>query len=280
MKPVIRNSVVLAIIFLMVVLVRLFLVGSYRITGFTMGYTLKAGDYVLVNKIKTNPGIFHNRLLLYQSPLRRDVTKPPLFVGRCIGVPGDVIQIGAHGFRVNGRLLPDAPMMQPTFRIPIDIKIPLLHTLEALNIPFRALQEDSTGLILRMSQREKEFLIGNLSKVVSIEMIEDFTMEYEFVIPAKGKTIAMDDIALLVCHEAIRIETGHSAVIHEGKLVIQGEEKSSFTFNTDYFWILSENEIDGIDSRHLGLIPHDHIIGTIWYCLYSKHSDSRFKRIK
>lgn len=245
-----------------------------------MGDPLKAGDYVLVDKIKSKPDQNRNRLLLYKSPLRRDVAKPPLFVGRCIGVPGDVIQMGNYGFRVNGRLLPDAPMMQPMFRIHRDIKVPLLHTLEALNIPFRQLREDSTGIILRMSQREKEVLISNLSKVVNIEMIEDFTLEYEFVIPAKGKTIVLNEIALLVCQEAILNETGPTAVIHEGKLVIQGEEKSSFTFNNDYFWILSENETEGIDSRHLGLIPHDHIIGTIWYCLYSKDSDNRFKRIK
>jgi len=280
MKPAVRNSILIAIVVATVALVRLFLVGSYRITGQQMGNTLKAGDYILASKIKTNPIQFRNRLILYKSPLRRDASKPPLFVGRCIGIPGDVIQMGVDGFRVNGRLLPNAPMMQPTFRIHKNIKEPLLQTLESLKIPFRQMKEDSTGIILRMSLREKELLMRNLSKVVPIELIGEYSLEYQFVIPGKGKSIDMNEIALMVCKEAILNEAGETAKIQDGKLFIQGEEHATFTFKNNYFWILSENETEGIDSRHLGLIPHDHIVGTIWYCWFSKERTNRFKKIK
>ena len=279
MKTAVRNIIIFTIIITAVMLVRLFLVNSYRITGYTLGNTLRAGDYVFVNKLK----FFNrerNRLTLYRSPLLRDARKPPLFVGRCIGRPGDVIQMGVDGFRVNGRLLPDAPMMQPVFHIHKNIKEPLLKTLESLQIPFRQMKEDSTGIILRMSLREKELLIDNLSKVVPVEMINDYTMEYEFVIPGKGKTIDLNEIILMVCNEAIMIETGQTATVRDGKLFVQGMEINTFTFKKDYFWILSENETGGIDSRHLGLIPQDHIIGVIWYCWYSKTSANRIRRIK
>ena len=245
-----------------------------------MGDTLKTGDRILVNKLKSggNPG--RNRLVLYKSPLRRDASKPPLFTGRCIGTPGDVIQMGNDGFRVNGRLLPNAPMMQPTFRINKDIKEPLLNTLDSLRIPLRNIKEDSVSIILQMSLREKELLIRNLSKVVSIDMIGEYHVGYEFVIPRKGKTIDLNEISLMVCKEAIMNEAGSTAIISDGKLYINGEEKSSFLFRKNYFWILSENETEGIDSRHLGLIPEDHITGNIWYCWYSKDSSHHFKKIK
>ena len=279
MKPVIKYIIIFTIVAATVILVRLFLVGSYRITGNDMGDTLEAGDRILVNKFKSknNPG--HNRLILYKSPLRRDALKPPLFAGRCIGAPGDVIQMGNDGFRVNGRLLPNAPMMQPTFRINKNIKEPLLNTLDSLQIPFRNIKEDSVSIILRMSLIEKVMLVRNLSKVVSIDMIGDYQMGYEFVIPRKGRLINIDEISLMVCKEAIMNEAGDAAVISDGKLYINGEERSSFSFKKDYFWILSENEADGIDSRHLGLIPEDHIIGNIWYCWYSKNPSHSFKKI-
>ena len=280
MKPVIRNSIFLAIIVVAVLLIRIFLIGSYRITGSSMGETLKTGDFVLVNKIKTNLHHDRNRLTLYKSPLRRDAARPPLFVGRCIGTPGDVISMGVNGFRVNGQLLPNAPMMQPAFRIQTNIKESLLQTLDSLQIPLRQMKEDSTCIILRMSLREKELLTGNLSKVAPIEMIEEYATEYEFVIPGKGESIEMNEIALLVCKEAILKEAGNAADIHDGKLFIHGEVTTSFSFKNDYFWILSEDETDGIDSRHLGLIPQDHVIGTIRYCWYSKDRANRFKKIK
>ena len=279
MKPAVRNSILLTIVVVTVLLVRLFLVGSYRIIGHQMGNTLKTGDYVLVNKTKANPVHYRKRLMLYKSPLRRDVTKPPLFVGRCIGIPGDVIQMGVDGFRVNGQLLPNAPMMQPAFHIQSNIKEPLLLTLDSLRIPYRQMREDSTGIILRMSLREKELLIRNLSKVVPIEMIGEYSLAYQFVIPGKGKTIEMNEITLMVCKEAILNEAGETASIRDGKLFIQGKENNSFTFKNDYFWILSENETEGIDSRHLGLIPHNHVIGNIWYCWFSKDRINRFKKI-
>jgi signal peptidase I len=245
-----------------------------------MGDTLKAGDYVLVNKLKSKNNPDRNCLVLYKSPLRRDASKPPIFAGRCIGIPGDVVRMGTDGFRVNGRLLPNAPMMQPTFRINKNIKESLLNTMDALRIPLRNIKEDSVSIILRMSLREKELLIRNLSKVVPMEMIGEHAMEYEFVIPRKGKTIDVNEISLMVGKEAIMNEAGDAAVIRDGKLYIYGEGRSTFSFGKDYFWILSENETDGIDSRHLGLIPQDHIIGNIWYCWYSKNPSSRFKKIR
>lgn len=263
-----------------VILVRLFLIGSYRITSDKMGDTLKAGDYVLVNKLKNKGNPDRNRLVLYKSPLRKDAPNPPLFVGRCIGTPGDVIQMGDDGFRVNGRLLPNAPMMQPTFRINKDIKEPLLNTMDALRIPLRNIKEDSVSIILRMSLREKDLLIRNLIKVVPIEMIGEHSMGYEFVIPRKGEFIDINETSLMVCKEAILNEAGDAAVIRDGKLYINGKENTYFFFKKNYFWILSENETDGIDSRHLGLIPQDHITGNIWYCWYSKKPSHRFKKIR
>ena len=280
MKIGIRHIVIPIIVVAAVILVRLFLVGTYRITGSTLGDTLSAGDYVLVSKFISGHGRSRNRLMLYKSPLRRDAAKPPLFVGRCIGLPGDVIQMGVDGFRVNGRLLPNAPMMQPAFHINKNIREPLLQTLESLHIQLRQMKEDSTGIILRMSLREKELLIHNLSKVVPIELIGDYSVEYEFVIPRKGVAIDLNEIALMACREAIEKEAGEAAILRDGKLFIRGEEQTSFTFKNDFFWILSENETEGIDSRHLGLIPHDHTIGLIWYCWYSKQPAHRFKRIR
>jgi signal peptidase I len=268
------------VIIVTVVAVKWFLIGSYRITSDKMSDTLKNGDCVLVNKLKcsSNPG--RNRIVLYSSPLRRDAVHPPLFIGRCIGTPGDIIQMGVDGFRVNGRLLPGAPMMTPVFRIRKDIKEQLLATMESLRIPLREVSEDSINLTLRLSLREKELLSRNLAQVVQIEMLDEHYMGYEFVVPRKGIAVDMNETSLMACKEAIMNETGGTAVIRDGKLYIQGKERTSYFFCKDYYWILSENESNGIDSRHLGLIPKDHVAGNIWYCWYSKDISRRFGKIK
>jgi signal peptidase I len=245
-----------------------------------MSDALKIGDCVFVNKLKSknNPG--QNRLVLYKSPLRQDVSRPPLFLGRCIGMPGDVIQMGEDGFRVNGRLLDNAPLMQPLFKIRKDIKENLLNTMEILSIPLRDVTEDSLFLTLRLSLREKEALSQNLSQIVQIEMIDTPHGGYEFVIPRKGVSVDINPTTLTVCKEAIMNEAGEAAVIKNDKLYINGSEKDFFFFNQNYYWILSENEKDGIDSRHLGLIPQNHITGNVSFCWYSEDVTRLFKRIK
>jgi signal peptidase I len=280
MRTGLKYTVILAVTVTAIVIVRLFIAGSYRIASNKTGTTLKVGDCVLVNKTKFggNPG--RNRLILYYSPLRRDADNPPVFAGRCVGMPNDIVQMGADGFRINGSLLPNMPLMQPTYRIRKNIKYDILTAMEILNIPMRDVREDSLNLIMRLSLREKELLVNNISKALHLEMIENRETDYEFVIPRKSKALMINPVTLTVCREAILSEAGETAVIDSNKLFINGIETKTFFFDKDYYWVLSENESEGIDSRHLGLIPAENIIGNIWYCWYSKDPTHRFKLIK
>jgi signal peptidase I len=271
---------IIGVVIITVALVKVFFIDSYSIKSDKMCDALKAGDYVLVNKLKskTNPG--SNRLVLYKSPLRQDVKHPPLFLGRCIGMPGEPVQMGEDGFRVNGRLLDNAPMMQSMFRIRKDIKENLLNTMELLHIPLRDIHEDSLFLTLRLSLREKKSLSENLSHLVNFDMIGEYHGGYEFIIPRKDISIDINPVTLTVCKEAIMSEAGEVAVIEDDKLYINGEEKSYYFFRHDYYWMMSENEKDGIDSRHLGLISEDHIVGNVWFCWFSRDSKRFFHQIK
>jgi len=279
MKPVIKYAIIIAVVLGTVVLVRFFLIESYRIDSDRLSETLKAGDRVFVNKLKIgdNPG--SNRMILYKSPLKRDAENPPLFTGRCVGLPGDVIRVSADGFKVNGRLLPNAPLMQPTFRIRKDIKTDLFSTMSLLNIPQRDVVEDSVSITLRLSLKEKDLLTQNLSKIINMEIIESQQDDFEFVIPRKGYSVTIDPTSLSLCKEAIINELGSAADILNGKLFVNKIEKKIYVFRKDYYWVLSENETEGIDSRHLGLIPKDHVIGNIWFRWYSKNPSNSFTKI-
>ena len=81
-------AIAFAVAFLVVGLVRFFWIESYRISTDAMNESLYRGDYVLVDKWLSsgNPG--RNRVVLFTSPLLRDSVARPLFVSRCIGMPG------------------------------------------------------------------------------------------------------------------------------------------------------------------------------------------------
>ncbi|MDR3309627.1 MAG: signal peptidase I [Tannerella sp.] len=280
MKQALRYIVFVLAAITVVVAVRLFLLGSYHIKSNHFSDSISTGDRILVNKLKTdgNPG--RGRLILYSSPLKSDEASPPLFAGRVVGMPGDVIQTGLDGFRVNGKIIADAKMTRSLFRVRKDVKRNLLDAMDALHIPLRNVAEDAVNITLSMSIREKNLLMTNLDKVISVDMIESKDTTYSFVIPRKGHSLVINSTSLISCKEALTDEGGTAVKILDGKLFINGVEQHSFHFNRDYYWVLSEDETGGIDSRHLGLIPKDHIIGNMWFCWFSRNPAHRWKKIK
>lgn len=192
-----------------VVVVRTFCVESYRISTASMQPVLNAGDRILVNKLtqKGNPG--RNRVVLYHSPLLKDSISQPLFVGRCIGMPGDTLQLSGTGFPVSGQQ----------------------------------------------------------------------TASYSFVVPRKNRPYLLTNASLTACREAILREASSKAVFRDEKLYVDGREASFFVFRQDYYWILGDNPDKAIDSRHLGLIPADCLVGNAWFCWFSMDGKHVFKPV-
>ncbi|MDR3252802.1 MAG: signal peptidase I, partial [Tannerella sp.] len=208
MKQALRYVIFFLAAIAIVIVVRLFLLGSYHIKSNHFSDSVGTGDRVLVNKLKTgdNPG--RGRLVLYRSPLKRDEASPPRFAGRIVGMPGDTIQIGAEGFRVNGKIIPDAPMSRSLFRIRKDVKNNLLDAMEALQIPLRNVSEDTVNITLSMSIREKNLLMSNLDKFIDFEPVESRDTTYSFAIPRKGSGMVINSTSLISCKEALISEGG------------------------------------------------------------------------
>lgn len=279
MKRLLRYLLSFLIVVLIVIGIRIYCVGSYRLSTDSMKRTLQKGDFVLVNKIAGNHNPGRNRIVLFKSPLQKDLKSPPLFLSRCIGMPGDTIRISREGYLLNGKLLPNSPSVENSYRIRKNIKEPLLATLRKLQIPYRDITEDSLNLMIRLTPREEVKLRENLPDILQIQLIPEEDWSYTFIIPAKGYPYPMDSASLLLYKEAILTETEGNAMIRDGKLFQNGKELDKFFFQQNYYWMLSDNEEEAIDSRHLGLIPERAIIGNVWFCWYSKNRERVFKHI-
>ncbi len=260
--------------------VHLFCVGSYRISTQSMKNTLQKGDFVLVNKVKdkSNPG--RERIVLFRSPPAQDRDSSPLFLGRCVGMPGDTVTIGDDGYRINGLLYPSRTTIENTFRIRKNIKEPLIGLLRDLEIPYRSVEEDSLNLTIRLTNREERLVRDKLPQLMQVELLPGGRIRHTFVIPAKDRLYRIDSTALFICREAILSEYGSRAHIRDGKLYIEGKETTFFFFHHDYYWMLSDNEAEAVDSRHLGLIPDVSVVGNVWFRWYGKDRKRLFKRIK
>lgn len=269
----------LALVVGVVYAVRYFVGESYQISTNAMAEALKAGDYIVVNKWSKAPAERRGEVVLFRSPLRRDSLDRPLFLGRVLGVPGDTIVVKTDGYAINGQEIPHAPQALSRYFITIDAKETLLRQMEKLGIPVRELQEESFGCTINLTTFEEYQLRSELPASVSDHLVSEQTASYGLVVPRKGRIYRLDETALICCREIIEQESEGKAQFREGKLFLDGRETAFFIFQQDYFWILADNSQAGIDSRHLGLIPADQVIGHAWFCWYSKDKQRRFKWI-
>lgn len=74
-------------------------------------------------------------------------------------------------------------------------------------------------------------------------------------------------------------ETGGKAKFRDGKLYMDGRETHFFFFAQDYYWLLSDNPDAAVDSRHLGIIPEDHLVGSVFFCWFSADKNRMFTRV-
>ena len=268
-----------AVAFLVVWLVRLFWIESYRISTDAMNESLYRGDCVLVNKWLSDENPGRNRVVLFTSPLLRDSVAQPLFVSRCIGMPGDTIRVTSEGYEINGRQIPHSPRALKTYRVRPAIASPFLSVLQKLEIPVRDWQRDSVGFSLSLTGFEeyqvREELPDAMDSCFALQPMAPYTL----VVPQKDRAYRLDAASLIACKEAIRTELGTKAVFREGKLFVDGKEITFFFFSQDHYWMLSDHADEAVDSRHLGFIPRDHVVGNVLFCWFSREKQRCLKPV-
>ena len=74
-----------------------------------------------------------------------------------------------------------------------------------------------------------------------------------FYIPTKKGTVQLDDFNRELYGLVIQYETG----------ILPADTMRSYTFQHDYYFVLGDNSPDSWDSRYIGFIPDDFIIGIV-----------------
>ena len=81
-------------------------------------------------------------------------------------------------------------------------------------------------------------------------------------IPKKGATIDLTLDNLPVYERPIRVYEGNQLDVKDGRIYINGQETTKYTFRMDYYWMMGDN-------RH-NFVPEDHIVGKpifVWLSL-------------
>lgn len=302
-------SKVVIITLLIVLFIRTFLFESYAVSSPQMETLLLEGDQILVDKttygirlpitVLSIPFVFdnifglqsysssvkapykrifessvnRNDIVLFNNPteINKPLDKRGLLLSRCIALPGDTINMVNGIFHINDREHINTPDFIEEYSIRMSDTAEIKSIIKELNIPIRNFRQNADTSFLKLSKLEA-FLLGESLPGSIIANKIDSATNYQFLVPFRGKVIHIDSKSLQLYKEIILLEQGDKAQIKEDKLFINNRIQNNYFFEEDYYWMLSDNSSNSLDSRTVGFIPFMNIIGKARFVWYSSNN--------
>lgn len=216
----------------------------------------------------------------YNKPIDKKIN----LVKRCVGVPGDSLEVRDGFIYINGvkNELPDRAQLQFSYFVQPksnQFNPQLLKERYDITDRFQIMNNQNTYYFSAISD-EALSRFKNHPNVLSITPNKqekgvrdpsifphhpDYNWNNDFFgplyIPEEGKTIDINLEVLPLYKRVIEEYEGNSLRVEGNQIFINNELATNYTFKQDYYWMMGDNRHNSLDARAWGFVPFNHVVG-------------------
>ncbi|MFT7614748.1 MAG: signal peptidase I, partial [Parvicellaceae bacterium] len=243
----------------------------------------------------------------------RPTDKKENYIKRCVGIPGDTLEIVDGKLIVNNETAYLDENAQFKYQVKFvkgtnigDTKRRVFKEKFDINSSECRQTDDGNWHIWIAQNKIKEFKEQNFVDSVWVNwkpkgyynsmdnyqgymnifpndpIVKDWTEDNmgPWYLPKRDDKIELTEFNIAFYRRAIESYEKNKVSIEEDGIYINDELSTHYTFKMNYYWMMGDNRHNSLDCRMWGYVPEDHVVGKAAIIWFSKDNEVDYERIR